>query len=98
MSREILYHTAIQKEIREILDHYKEISSQLADEFWEELTTAFEYARRFPERHHYDPSGRRRVNLKRFPYHFLFKTSERQVKITVVKHNSRSSGYGTRRN
>ncbi len=73
MSREILYHSAIQNEIREILAHYGEISDQLADDFWEELTTAFNDARRFPERQHFDPSGRRRVNLTRFPYHFFFR-------------------------
>ena len=98
MRREILYHVGIQKEIREILDYYEGASIQLSDDFWEELNAAFEYARRFPTRQHYDPSGRRRVNLKRFPYHFLFKISETQIKVTVVKHNSRHPGYGTRRN
>ena len=98
MSREILYHTAIQKELRQILNHDEEVSTQLADDFWDELTNAFDYARRYPTRQHYDPSGRRRVNLKRFPYHFLFKTSDTQIKVTVVKHNSRNPGYGTRRN
>ena len=48
MSREILYHSAIQKEIREILDHYERVSNQLADDFWEEITDAFEQARKFP--------------------------------------------------
>lgn len=97
MNREILYHSAIQKELREILDHYEEVSSQLADEFWCEITRAFEDARKFPLRQHFDSSGRRRVNLTRFPYHFLFKASSTQIKVTVVKHNSRSPGYGSRR-
>lgn len=97
MSREILYHSAIQRELRDILGYYDAISDQLADDFWEELTTAFESARRFPERHHFDPSGRRRSNLKRFPYHFLFRTSSSQIKVIVVRHNSRNSGYGSRR-
>ena len=98
MSREILYHSSIQKEIREVLDYYEGVSAQLADDFWIELTETFEYARRFPNRQHFDPSGRRRVNLTRFPYHFLFKTNDTHVKVTVVKHNSRHPGYGTRRN
>ena len=59
MSREILYHSAIQGEIREILDHYEAISGRLADAFWVELTEAFDCARRFPERHHFDSSSRR---------------------------------------
>jgi hypothetical protein len=40
MSREIFYHSAIQGEIREILDYYEAISGQLADDFWVELTEA----------------------------------------------------------
>ena len=97
MSRDVLYHSAVQAEIREILDYYEGISGRLADEFWEELTNAFEHARRFPERHHFDSSGRRRSNLSRFPYHFLFRTSISQIKVTVVRHNSRRSSYGSRR-
>lgn len=97
MSREILYHSEVQKELRNILDHYGTISDRLADEFWEEVTSAFEYAHKFPERHHYDPSGHRRSNLKKFPYHFLFRVSGAQVKVLVVRHNSRNPGYGTRR-
>lgn len=97
MSREILFHSAIQREVREILDYYSEVSEQLADDFWSELTEAFEFARWFPEHHHFDPSGRRRSNLKRFPYHFLFRANDSQVKVTVVKHNSRNPNFGTRR-
>lgn len=55
MSREILYHAAIKNEIREVLDYYGDISEQLAEGFWDELTAAFEYARHFPEHHHFDP-------------------------------------------
>jgi toxin ParE1/3/4 len=97
MSRAVLYHSAVQAEIREILDYYKGISERLADDFWEELTNAFEYARCFPERHHFDSSGRRRSNLSKIPYHFLFRTSISQIKVTVVRHNSRCSSYGRRR-
>ncbi|MDB4354233.1 hypothetical protein N9Z02_02905 [Akkermansiaceae bacterium] len=97
MSRTLLYHHAIQREIREILAQYEEISSELADDFWVEFTTAVEYARKFPERHHFDPSGRRRSNLTRFPYHFLFRTDPTQIKVTVVRHHARNPGYGSQR-
>ena len=97
MSREILYHSAIKEEIREILDYYESISEQLANDFWADLTEAFVYARRYPERHHFDSSGRRRSNLNRFPYQFLFRTNDSQVKVTVVRHNFRQPTYGIRR-
>ena len=97
MSREILYHLAIKGEIREILDYYESISEQLANDFWADLTEAFDYARRYPERHHFVSSRRRRSNLKRFPYHFLFRASDSQIKVTVVRHNFRQPTYGIRR-
>lgn len=97
MIRDLLYHSAVQIEIREILEYYACISERLADDFWDELTNAFEYARLFPERHHFDASGRRRSNLKRFPYHFLFRSNRTQIKVTVVRHNAQSSRYGSRR-
>ncbi|MBK1833314.1 hypothetical protein JIN78_04505 [Roseibacillus ishigakijimensis] len=97
MSRTLLYHSAIQREIRGILNYYEDISEQLADDFWDELTSAFDYARRFPFLHHFDPSGRRRCNLKRFPYHFLFLVTDLEIKVTVVRHNSRNPDYGALR-
>ena len=97
MSRDILYHSSVQREIRDALDYYGDISERLADDFWDELTAAFDYARRFPLRHHFDPSGRRRSNLRRFPYHFLFRVSDSAVKIIVVRHNAHNPGYGSRR-
>ena len=33
MNRALLYHHAIQREIREILSHYENISPKLADDF-----------------------------------------------------------------
>lgn len=97
MIQGLRYHAHVQHEVREILSFYSAISDQLADEFWHELSEAAEYARQYPERHHFDASGRRRCNLSRFPYHFLFRVSPLFVKVTVVRHNSRSPSYGSRR-
>ena len=95
--RETIYHPKVPAEVREIVAHYSEISPKLADDFWAELLDAIDYATKHPERHHFDSSGRRRSNLTRFPYHFLFRTFPEFVRITVVKHNSRRPRFGTRR-
>ena len=97
MSRELRYHARVQNEVREILEFYSQISNQLAEDFWNELSEAVDYARQHPERHHFDASGRRRSNLSRFPYHFLFRVSPSIVKVIVVRHNSRSPAYGSAR-
>lgn len=95
--RFVVYHPKVPSEVRQIIADYEEISTKLADGFWEELTDAITYATEFPERHHFDASGRRRSNLKRFPYHFLFRIFDDRIRITVVRHHSRSPEYGMRR-
>jgi len=95
--KEVVYHPRVPSEVREAIAYYDEISPKLADEFWSELTEAFDYARSFPEQHHFDPTGMRRGNLKRFPYHFLFRLSPDYIRVTVVRHNRRHPGYGSRR-
>ena len=94
---EVIYHPKVPSEVREILEYYDEISPKLADEFWEELHGAIDYARSFPKHHHFDQSGRRRSNLKKFPYHFLFRILEGHIRITAVRHHSRDPKYGARR-
>jgi toxin ParE1/3/4 len=39
----------------------------------------------------------RRVNLHRFPYHFLFRLINDEVRILVVRHHKRHPSLGTRR-
>jgi plasmid stabilization system protein ParE len=73
------------------------ISPVLADEFWAELEEALRYAREFPKRHHFDPSGRRRGNLSVFPYQFLFRIIGDSIRVTAVRHNNRNPKYGARR-
>jgi plasmid stabilization system protein ParE len=93
----VSFHPKVPNEVRAILDYYEDISRQLADEFWLELNSAIQNAESFPYLHHFDPSGRRRINLKKFPYHLLFRVIEQNVRITVVKHNSRHPNLGTGR-
>ena len=95
--REVVYHPSVPAEVRAIIEYYEGISSPLADRFWEELTSAILYAQKYPERHHLDASGRRRSNLKRFPYHFLFRIFDSHIRITVVRHHSRDPHFGSKR-
>lgn len=95
--RKTIYHPEVPGEVRRIIADYEKISSKLADGFWDELTEAIAYATEFPERHHFDASGRRRSNLRRFPYHFLFRVFDDRIRITVVRHHSRTPQFGSRR-
>jgi len=95
--RATVYHPKVPDEVRQIIADYDSIASQLGDAFWDELINAIAYATEFPERHHLDISGRRRTNLKRFPYHFLFRVFHDRIRITVVRQHSRAPGFGSRR-
>lgn len=81
----VYYHPKVPKEVREIYEYYCGISEELGEDFGNKLITTIDYAAEFPESHHFDlESKRRRSNLKRFPYHFLFRDFEDYIRITVV--------------
>ena len=93
----IRFHTGVQRDINAALGHYRKESDRLADEFWISVSDAFEQIQQYPERHHFDPSGYRRLNLKRFPYNMLFEELSDRVRVVVVRHNSRKPNFGTLR-
>jgi plasmid stabilization system protein ParE len=95
--RKVVYHPKVPAEVRGFLNHYDKISTDLGDSFWNELTEAIEYAREFPERHHFDRTGRRRSNLNRFPVHFVFRVFPEMIRITALRHDQQDSGYGSNR-
>lgn len=95
--RKVVYHPKVPAEVRAFLGHYGSISGDLGDSFWLELNEAIEYAREFPERHHFDRTGRRRGNLNRFPIHFLFRVFPNSIRITAVRHDRQDPGNAARR-
>jgi hypothetical protein len=50
-----------------------------------------------PERFHFDPSGWRRANLEKFPYHLLFYEELDGVRIMTLRHDRRNPRFGLRR-
>ena len=93
----LVYHPAVQADVAGILGHYDRISARLGDEFWAELMAGLERAAQFPERCHLTESGLRRVNLRRFPYHFLFRLKPDCVRVTVVRHHKQHPRTGLQR-
>lgn len=91
------YHPEVQRDVEKILRYYDRFSRKLGDEFWEELSEFIQLAGDCPKRFHFERPNRRRVNLKRFPYHFLFRETSEGIRITVVRHNRQHPGTGARR-
>jgi plasmid stabilization system protein ParE len=93
----VVYHPAVQRDVNRVLRRYDQISPRLGDAFWEELMMLIEAARATPERFHPSDGGLRRVNLKRFPYHFLYRILPRGIRVVVVRHHRRHPRYGSSR-
>ena len=83
----VVYHPSVQRDVSRILRHYDSINDRLGDDFWNELDAFINQAASNPGRFHFESPGRRRVNLKRFPYHFLFREVADCIRITVVRHH-----------
>ena len=95
--REVYYHPKAPAEAREIYRFYRDVSEDLAGAFWADLEARIDYARRHPERHHFDRPRLRRANLKRFPIHFLFREFSDYIRVTVVRHDKRHPDFGSGR-
>ena len=81
----------IQSDISEIAEFYESIAGQeLADAFYVELWHFFERALKFPLAYRVQSHGLRRVDLKRFPFHFWFRVIPPDtVRILVIRHHKR---------
>ena len=93
----LAYHPLVQSDVTGILRHYDRISPRLGDEFWRELMRLVELVSAKPERFHFAGRGLRRANLRRFPYHLLFRERSDGIRVIVVRHNRRHPSYATER-
>jgi plasmid stabilization system protein ParE len=94
----LVLHPKVYSDIDEIMGYYERIATpELADEFYAELRHYMKQAAEKPESFSIRERDIRRVNLQRFPYHFLFRIVGDVVRILVVRHHSRRPTVGIRR-
>lgn len=93
----MVYYPAVQRDVSSILRHYDGINDRLGDEFWEELNSFISQAAAHPRRFHFERRDRRRVNWRRFPYHFLLREIPGGIRITVVRHHKQHPDRGIKR-
>ncbi len=92
------FHRQVASDISQIMDYYEDVAGvQLADEFYADLRSSFEKAREAPEADSVREHDIRRVNLERFPFHFLFPIADKKVSILVVRHHRRRPSLGLHR-
>lgn len=91
----LVLHPKVYSDIDEIMGYYERVATrQLADEFYAELRYYMHQAAERPESYAIREHDLRRVNLQRFPYHFLFRIVGDVVRILVVRHHRRRPTVG----
>ena len=90
------FHPGVASDISQIVTYYQEAGGrQLADEFLAELRSCFNRAAEAPRAYARQDGDLQRVNLDRFPYHFLFRVVDNRVRVLVVRHHRRSPTMGS---
>ena len=94
----LILHQKVYSDIDKIMEYYERTATpELADEFYAELRHFMAEALQKPESFSIRDRDIRRVNLQRFPYHFLFRIVGDIVRILVVRHHRRHPSLGVRR-
>ena len=93
----VAYHAAVQKDVNRALRRYDKLSGRLGDEFWNELMTHIKVAAANPMRFHPYLKDLRRANLKRFPYHFLYRILPDRIRVIAVRHHKQSPKFAVQR-
>lgn len=94
---QVIRHPKLAEDIRTVAEHYAEISERVLRSFWNELDEVLASIERNPRSHHFDPSGLRRANFKRFPYHLLYEVDEQMIYLVVLRHDRRHPTFGISR-
>lgn len=91
------FHPEVAEDLAEAVRRYDPVSPQLTERFLEEFRRLVAVAAHHSGRFH--PAGKRfrRANLKRFPYHFLYREVEGGIRVTLVRHHRRNPDYGMER-
>lgn len=95
---QLVLHPKVYSDVSTIMEYYEQAGTpELADEFYRELRHFIVGAAEKPGSFAIRERDIRRVNLKRFPYHVLFRIVGDSVRILVVRHHSRHPSFGIRR-
>lgn len=94
----VVFHPRILSDLSKVMDYYERVATrELADEFYCEFRAAVKAIAPKPKTASVRTGSFRRVNLRRFPYHFLFRIIGDTVRVLVVRHHYRRPSFGTRR-
>jgi plasmid stabilization system protein ParE len=88
------FHPAVEQDVAEALRRYDSVSARLGQEFQVELRRVIAVAAAKPGRFHLIKPGLHRANLKRFPYHFVYRELPDGIRVILVRHHRRDPRFG----
>lgn len=91
------YHPAVEQDVAEALQRYDAVSQKLGEAFKAELRRVIKAAAARPGRFHLIKRGLHRANLKRFPYHVVYRELPDGIRVTLVRHHRRHPDFGMQR-
>ena len=91
---QIIRHPKLADDIRDVAEHYAEISERILAAFWSELDSVLASVQRNPRSHHFASCGLRRANFHKFPYHVLYEVDKDVVYLVVLRHDRRHPDFG----
>ncbi len=98
MSLPLSFNPRVSNDLKGILAFYEQESGiHLAEEFQTESISCLDQILDNPKRFHFFANDLRRANLKRFPYHFLYRIKSTTVRILVIRHHHRNPDFGINR-
>jgi plasmid stabilization system protein ParE len=91
------YHPAVQGDLNRAQRRYDQESSRLGDDFSDKLTSFIQDIAANPMRFHLYAKDLRRANLKRFPYHILYRILPDRVRVIALRHHRQHPSFGLQR-
>ena len=91
------YHPSVKQDVAGAMRRYRAVSDRLSQEFKAELRHVIAVAAANPNRFHPIKPGFHRANLKRFPYHLIYREVQEGIRVTLVRHHRQHPEFGMER-
>jgi hypothetical protein len=91
------FHPAVENDLADALLRYDAVSNHLGEDFKSEFREAVAMAAAKPNRFHRIKPSYHRANLKRFPYHFIYRELPDGIRVTLLRHHRRHPSFGLER-
>jgi toxin ParE1/3/4 len=84
MSVRVSLHGAAERELADAAEYYEAASSGLGHAFLDDVESAIEHIRSYPESGHLLNQAVRRVLLRRFPYAVMYSSESQEIRILAI--------------